>query len=272
VSQPSLTALLRREPVYTPVIGVAINLFRALGLRLDETGKENVPASGGGVVVMNHTGYLDFALAGVPFWHAHRRMVRFMAKDQVFSHKASGPLMRGMKHIPVDRGAGADAYAQAVAALRRGELIGVFPEATISQSFTPKEWKSGAARMAAEAGVPIIPVAIWGSHRVWTKARKRNLRGARGIQVVLSVGAPIPVAPDADVSAVTAQAKAALQALLDAAMATYPTPGDGQWWQPAHLGGSAPTREQGATLDAADAALKAEKRAAAKAKSADAGA
>ena len=76
-----------------------------------------------------------------------------MAKKEVFDHRVSGPLMRGMKHIPVDRpGAAADSYRLAVEALRRGEIVGVFPEATISESYELKEFKSGAARMALEAG------------------------------------------------------------------------------------------------------------------------
>src|SRR3982750_1416647 len=111
------------EPVYRPVILVARGVFRYLGLRFDITGEENVPATGGGVVAMNHTGYLDFALAGLAF-RPKKRMVRFMAKKEVFDHKVSGPLMRGMKHIPVDREAGAGSFDAAVDALRRGELVG----------------------------------------------------------------------------------------------------------------------------------------------------
>ena len=107
-------------------------------------------------MVINHTGYLDFAYAGLAAQRSGR-LVRFMAKDSVFTHRVSGPLMRGMKHIPVDRAAGAGSYAAAVDALRDGEIVGVFPEATISRSFELKDFKNGAARMAAEAGVPILP-------------------------------------------------------------------------------------------------------------------
>ncbi len=69
----------------------------------------------------------------------------------------------------MDRAAGADSYRAAVQALRDGEIVGVFPEATISRSFELKEFKSGAARMALESGTPIVPMVIWGSQRVWTK-------------------------------------------------------------------------------------------------------
>ena len=156
------------EPVYSSVIGFARGLFALQGLKFTILGDDNVPRTGGAVMVVNHTGYFDFAYAGLAAQRSDR-LVRFMAKDGVFSHSVSGPLMRGMKHIPVDRTAGAASYAAAVDALKAGEIVGVFPEATISRSFELKEFKTGAARMAAEAGVPILPVVIWGSQRVWTK-------------------------------------------------------------------------------------------------------
>ena len=53
-------------------------------------------------------------------------------------------------------------------------MVGVFPEATISRSFTVKELKSGAARLAQAAGVPLVPVAVWGPQRLWTKGRPKT--------------------------------------------------------------------------------------------------
>ena len=136
------------EPVYTPVITAVKGLFRALGIRFTVTGAEHVPRTGGAVMAINHVGYLDFTFAGLAAQPAGR-LVRFMAKKEVFDHRVSGPLMRGMKHIPVDRhGVPAQSYAAAVAALRSGEIVGVFPEATISRSFELKEFKTGAVRMA----------------------------------------------------------------------------------------------------------------------------
>lgn len=90
------------ELVYPPVIAAARTMFKALDLRLDISGSEHVPTSGGAVLVSNHIGYLDFVFAGFAA-RPSKRLVRFMAKDSVFRHKVSGPLMRGMKHIPVDR-------------------------------------------------------------------------------------------------------------------------------------------------------------------------
>ena len=135
----------QREIVYPPVIRTAKLVFRALGIRFDITGTEHVPESGGAVMAINHTGYLDFTFAGLTVL-PRKRLVRFMAKKEVFDHRVSGPLMRGMHHIPVDRKAGAAAYDEALRALKEGELIGVFPEATINRAFDVKELKTGAAR------------------------------------------------------------------------------------------------------------------------------
>ena len=89
--------------------------------------------------------------------------------------------------IPVDRRAGAGAYAVAVERLRAGELVAVYPEATISRSFELKEFKTGAARMAVEAQVPIIPLIVWGAHRRWTKDHPRKLGRAK-IPITVKVG------------------------------------------------------------------------------------
>ena len=112
------------EPTYTPIIALAKLVFRGLGLRFTITGAEHVPRTGGAVMAINHVGYLDFTFAGLAAQPAGR-LVRFMAKKEVFDHRVSGPLMRGMKHIPVDRhGVPADSYAAAVAALRSGGVVG----------------------------------------------------------------------------------------------------------------------------------------------------
>ena len=244
------------EPVYTSVIGFARGLFAALGLRFHVTGEEHVPERGGAVVAMNHVSYLDFALVGYAF-RPKKRVVRFMAKKEVFDHRVSGPLMRGMKHIPVDREAGAGSYQAAVDALRGGELVGVFPEATISQSFELKEFKSGAVRMAQEAGVPILPAVVWGSQRIWTKNRKKDLSRGKEIRVVLGE----PYEPLGDPGAATEELKKRMQVLLEEARATYggkPAGEDDTWWVPASLGGTAPTLEQAE----ADAVREREERAA----------
>jgi 1-acyl-sn-glycerol-3-phosphate acyltransferase len=242
------------ELVYPPVLQLAKGLFRALGLRITVEGAEHIPRTGGAVLASTHVSYLDFIFVGYPAYYPGRRMVRFMAKKQVFDHKLSGPLMRGMHHIPVDRKAGAGSYRAAITALTDGEMVGVFPEATISRSFTVKELKTGAARLAIESGTPLVPVAIWGTQRLWTKGRPRGFK-QRGVAVSILVGEPIPIGPDDKVIDVTARLSESLQALLDRAQAAYPQHPNGTedpWWLPTSMGGTAPTRQQAKDLDAAD--------------------
>ena len=233
------------EATYTPVIALARLVFRGLGLKFTISGEQHVPPTGGAVMAINHVGYLDFTFAGLAARPAGR-LVRFMAKKEVFDHKVSGPLMRGMKHIPVDRhGAANDSYQRAVKAVASGEIVGVFPEATISQSFELKEFKTGAARMAMEAGVPLLPCVVWGSQRVFTKGRPKDL--TRGTPIRIVVGAPFTPDPAGDPFAVTADLKARMQVLLDEARATYPgspRSADDTWWIPASMGGTAPTLEE----------------------------
>ncbi|MCP3805154.1 1-acyl-sn-glycerol-3-phosphate acyltransferase [Allokutzneria sp. A3M-2-11 16] len=238
------------EIVYPPVITLAKTLFRVLDLRIKVEGAEHVPNEGAAVLASNHVSYLDFIFCGLGAQPANR-LVRFMAKKEVFDNVVAGPLMRGMHHIPVDRKAGEAAYDQALAALRSGEVIGVFPEATISRSFTVKEIKSGAVRMAAASGAPLIPMAVWGTQRMWTKGRPRAL-GTRHLPITILIGEPLHPTPEQDPNEVTAELRARMAELLDRAQRGYPeTPAPDQtWWQPAHLGGSAPTPEEAAELDA----------------------
>ncbi|HEV2887255.1 MAG TPA: lysophospholipid acyltransferase family protein [Jatrophihabitans sp.] len=247
------------EPVYASVITFARGLFALQGLRCTINGAENVPLAGGAVMTVNHTGYLDFAFAGMAARPAGR-LVRFMAKEQVFRHRLSGPLMRGMHHIPVDRDAGAASYRAAVQALKAGEIVGVFPEATISRSFELKEFKNGAVRMAAAAGVPLLPTVIWGSQRIWTKGHPKRL-GRTRTPIILSVGTPIPVSRKDDPELVLHSLRKAMTELLHAAQDAYPPlTGADLRFLPARLGGTAPTPEQAEQLDLAESAARAAKR------------
>jgi len=242
------------ELVYPPVIAVARGLFAAMGLRFTIEGAEHLPRRGGAVIASNHVSYLDFAFLGYAALPAGRK-IRFMAKDAVFRNPIAGPLMRGMHHIPVDRTAGSAAFKQALTALRDGELVGVFPEATISRSFMLKDFKPGAVRMAAGAGVPIIPAIVWGGQRIFTKGRPKDFRG-RGKAITVAFGEPISVAPGGEGAATaTPELIAAMSALLDRVQHSYPQAPSGpqdRWWLPVALGGDAPTPEEAAALDAED--------------------
>ncbi|MET4783487.1 lysophospholipid acyltransferase family protein [Glaciihabitans sp. UYNi722] len=240
----------RSEPIYRSAVSLGLALLRLLRVKRSETGLENLPATGGAVLAVTHFGYLEFVLIEWVMWLHNRRRIRFLATKAAFGNPVLGFFMRGMRHIPVDKDAGAEAYSEAVAALRDGELIGVFPEAGVSASFAVRELKTGATRLAAEAGVPVIPVAIWGGQRLATKNRKIGFRDRFDVPVSFSIGSPITVSPDANVIDTTDRLRIAMQRLLDPLQREYPTDGSGEWWQPRSLGGTAPTPVQAAARDA----------------------
>ena len=233
------------ELVYRPVIATVLSVYRVMGWKIDVTGEEHIPASGGGVIASNHIGYLDFTFLGYAAL-PRKRLIRFMAKKEVFDHPVAGPLMRGMRHVPVDRfGRAGDALRAGVETLSKGELIGMFPEGTISRSFVPAEGKSGAARMAMDAGVPLIPAAVWGSQRILTKGRPRNWQ--RNVAISVAYGPPVDYAAGEDPVAVTERLMTSIRGLVSELEQAYPQKPSGpedSWWLPAHLGGSAPTVEE----------------------------
>ena len=224
--------------VYPPVIAVAKLFWRYLGLKMDISGQENIPSSGGAILAINHIGYLDFALAGTAVLPT-KRFVRFMAKKEIFDNKLAGPLMRGMHHINVDRSNGSASFVAALRALRAGEIIGIFPEATISKSFEIKELKTGVVRLAMGAVVPVIPTIIWGSQRIWTKDVPRDLRRKR-VPITIVLGKPFFFTKDQDVTAAEAELRATMIAMLHKVQDSYPDSHAGQRWAPLRLGGSAP--------------------------------
>jgi 1-acyl-sn-glycerol-3-phosphate acyltransferase len=248
-----------RDYTYPTVIVTAKTLFKVLGMKFQTSGTEHVPREGGAILAANHIGYVDFVFDGLAA-QPSGRLVRFMAKKEAFDHAIGGPLMRSFHHIEVDRDAGQASYDKAVEYARNGEIVGIFPEATISRSMEIKELKTGAVRMAAEAGVPLVPMVTWGTQLLKTKDHESDIWG-RGKTIALHVGEPIPVTGE-DPVAETQVLRERMSALLDKAIREYPVPPEGQWWAPARYGGLAPTPEEAARLDAEEKAAKAARRAA----------
>ena len=145
----------------------------------------------------------------------------------------------------------------AVQRLREGELVGVYPEATISRSFELKEFKTGAARMATEANVPIVPVIVWGAQRIWTKDHPRHI-GRKQLPITVQVGAPVLAAKD--IESTNVALRESMTTLLHQAQQRYPHPA-GAYWVPRRLGGGAPTLAEAAQIEAEEAAARAAHRA-----------
>src|SRR5438445_566007 len=150
------------------------------------------------LIAINHISYVDFILGGYGAVPA-KRLVRFMAKEVLFRNRYSGPLMRGMHHIPVDREAGAASYRTAVDYL--------------------------------QAGVPVLPMILWGTQRMFTKDHPRDFTRHRPISI--SIGAPLTVTPDDDPAEATARLRSTMAGMLDESIRGYPEQPQGAWWLPA---------------------------------------
>jgi len=239
-------------------------------LRLDvqASGLEHLPAKGpvtgasrrvvpgkGAVFAVTHFGYLDFAVLELLLWRHARAQLRFLIHQGAADHWLAGPAISASGHVVVGYTDRSGAYDAAVAKLRDGEYLAVFPEAGVSRSFTVRECRTGAVRMAAEAGVPVIPVSVWGSHRVLTRGHGFSLRRSWRAPIRVHVGAPMGFGAGGDVEAATEMLRNTLQSGIDHCIAGFPLdPEPGAWWMPADLGGSAPTEVERQLLDAADAA------------------
>jgi 1-acyl-sn-glycerol-3-phosphate acyltransferase len=156
-------------------------------------GGENIPARGGCILAVNHISHLD------PFTCAHfvyswGRIVRFLAKAELFDLPVLGRIVRNAKQIPVYR-LTTDAslsFRAAVEAVEQGECVVVYPEGTITRQpdLWPMSGKTGAARIALSSGVPVIPVAQWGAHTILPPYTKTPLLLPRKT-IAMTAGKPV---------------------------------------------------------------------------------
>lgn len=250
----------RMEPVFRALEIAAKILVKVQGLKLTFLDLDKLPAAGGVVLAINHTAYVDFLPAALGVHHRDRR-VRFMIKSEMQQIAIMRFLIKHTGTVPVDRSAGAQAYELAVQALRDGEVVGVYPEATISRSFEIKTFKSGVARMAMDAEVPIVPVIVWGAQRIATKGGPRNLGRSR-TPIIVQFGDPIaPGRGDAiDARRLADHLRSTMQGMLADVQERYGEHPAGAYWVPARLGGGAPTMAEAEALDRADPAARRDKR------------
>ncbi|WP_460795021.1 lysophospholipid acyltransferase family protein [Nocardioides pacificus] len=231
-------------------------LLRGLGIRTRWEGLEHVAGSGPVLLAATHVSYPDFVFIGQAALQRDRH-VRFMARHDAWGHPVAGRALSAMQHIPVDRRAPAAAYLRARRMLREGEAVCVFPEAGISYSYTVRPLMRGVAALASETGVPVVPVAIWGSQRIYSVGRPVAGREpgpdwTRGRQVDVHFGEPMAVASGEDLSAWTHRLGGRLTEMLEALQLRpehRPRPGEYAPWYPHHLGGQAPDRLEALTLD-----------------------
>jgi 1-acyl-sn-glycerol-3-phosphate acyltransferase len=188
---------------------------------------DRIPARGPAIVACNHISYLDPLTNAEAINRAGRRP-RFLAKHDLFRIPVVGTVLRGTRQIPVARGTrDRSSLDRAAAALERGEVIVVYPEGTVTTHADglPMDGKTGTVRLSLRTGVPIIPMASWGSQAVWQKSGRGSLRFGRPI--LTSVGEPITTptgdgADDPRVKELTAELMAALSAMVVELRDRYP--------------------------------------------------
>ncbi len=244
------------EPVFRTLEIAAKALVTATGTQITFQNLENIPRTGGAVIAINHTSYVDWLPAALAV-HYRGRRIRYLIKAEMQQVKVVNFLIRHTKTIPVNRGAGADAYAEGVRLLQAGEVVGLMPEATISRSFELKGFKTGAARLALDAGVPVVPLIVWGAQRIWTKDHPRYL-GRKKIPVIVAAGQPLP--PAGGVKHLDAALRDDMTSLLHRVQEEYPHP-QGAYWVPRRLGGSAPTVAEAKILEETEKTERARKQA-----------
>jgi 1-acyl-sn-glycerol-3-phosphate acyltransferase len=157
---------------------------------------EKIPAEGGLLLVVNHISEVDPLVVAHLVWD-HGRIPRYLAKAGLFKNKFLGIFFRSAGQIPVYRASkdAAGAYDAAVAAVRDGECVVVYPEGTITRD--PDLWpmigKSGAARIALATGAPVIPVGQWGAQEVLAPYAKKPDLFPRKL-ITMKVGDPVDLA------------------------------------------------------------------------------
>lgn len=233
---PRLTAvaLLRKWPIrhfdappgVVKIFGRELqDLLRPLGreefipnARFEITGLENIPQTGGAIICANHRSYFDSTVMSLVMAKAGRN-ARFLGKKEVFDAPIIGSLARAAGGIRVERASGSDEpLERAAEALRAGEIVSLMPEGTIPRgpAFFDPELKGrwGAARLAAMSGVPIVPVGLWGTEKVWPRSsRLPNLNPSDPPLITVRIGEPITVDGD-DPDVDTKKLMAAIMELL----------------------------------------------------------
>jgi 1-acyl-sn-glycerol-3-phosphate acyltransferase len=187
-----------REPVYVLARSVLIPLLHAW-FRWDIEGLENIPPRGPALLAFNHISYLDpLAIAYVV--DRARRRPRFLTKSELFTDKRIAWALRGCGQIEVQRGTrrASSALANALDALRRGEVVVIFPEGTVTTNpdLSPMAPRSGVTRLALAGGVPVVPGAIWGTQNIWPKGFRSHWAPRQPLAV--RVGKPLPITGSLD--------------------------------------------------------------------------
>jgi 1-acyl-sn-glycerol-3-phosphate acyltransferase len=193
-------------------------------------GLEHVPRDGPALVAANHISYFDPLAHAYMLVKAHRKP-RFLAKSELYENWLLRHLLEGAHQIKVVRGSGdRSPVDNAKKALADGEALVIYPESTVTKNpdFSPMmRAKTGIARLTLSTGVPVLPMAVWGSQHVWQRDGARSLKFGRPIWV--KAGPPMDFSDYSESShdeealrTVTAQIMAEISTLVDDLRSRYP--------------------------------------------------
>lgn len=192
-------------------------------------GLEHIPPQGPAIIACNHISYLDPPANAYALVKAGRRP-RFLGKADLFEIPLVGSVLRGAGQIPVMRGSGDQTpLAAAESALAAGEVVVIYPEGTVTKrpDFLPMEGHTGVVRLSLASGVPVTPMASWGSQTVWQKSGRGSLKFGR--PVWLKAGPSLDLSDRRDrandrdaLHEMTAEVMSAIAALVEDLRARYP--------------------------------------------------
>jgi len=180
-------------------------------------------------VACNHVSYLDPLANAYAILKAGRRP-RFLAKEELFTIPVVGSALRGARQIPVRRGTSdRSPLLRATEAVEAGEVVVVYPEGTITTrpDHLPMDGKTGTVRLSLQTGVPITPMASWGSQAVWQKSGRGSLKFGRPMWVKAGPAIDLSARRDEGMDhdalvAMTAEVMAELTRLVEDLRARYP--------------------------------------------------
>jgi 1-acyl-sn-glycerol-3-phosphate acyltransferase len=203
-----------------------------LAFRIRRIGSERIPRRGPVLLAVNHVSLLD-PLIILWLGECTRRKVRFLAMAELWKIRVLRFFLVGTKQIPVERASmgAVDSLQSAEQALRDGECVCIFPEGVISDDLELMPGKTGVARLAANSGVSVTPVGLWGSQRIHAKGRKVRLR--LGTALCIVVGEPVVVGPGDDPVDATNRIMEGVARCVATARVAYPQrpgPQDDGWW------------------------------------------
>ena len=219
-----------------------MQLVRALiGVKVEHP--ERIPATGAFIFTPNHYSDVDPLVTGLALWKSHR-IPRYLAKDSMFRAPVLGWLMRATGQVPVARETGGLAALDAAAKITASDAaILIYPEGTLTRDpdLWPMRGKWGAARLALQTGVPVIPVAHWGAQKILPRWSKK-LRLIPRTTVPVLVGEPVDLSPWAgkplDAATLAAATLAIMQAITALVEQLRGEKAPAERWDPAAHGQS----------------------------------